>query len=115
MALIFIALMITGSVVYFTRGKIFAYLKGLNMSEGAIFASLHIFLSILCALILPNNFLNKSDYINSLYRQYEFLIPLSMILILIISLILIGGLISLIRFLLTKSNAGSETSEDINL
>jgi hypothetical protein len=116
MVLIFIILIIVATVVYYTKGRIFSYMKRFSLTAGGAVAGFHVLISILFALLLPNNFLNKSDEINNLYRHYEFLIPLSMIMLLIINLIIFGGVLNLITVLtgMLKKESGIG-KEDLKL
>lgn len=82
--------------IFLTRGKLFEYLF-FQMSEQIkiLLGSIHLIGSLVTALILPNNYLNKIDYFNSLYNENELWIFASMIIIFFSFVLTIGLLFTL--------------------
>ena len=61
---------------------------------------LHFILALNLALILPNNYLNKVDFINDLFESSNLWIPFSMLFFLIINYLLIGLFITLLSLVI---------------
>ncbi len=81
-----------------TKGFAFYYIDKQGTFLNKVLTYIHFGISILVGLILPNNYLNKIDWINTLYSKNGFWIPISMLLVAILSLTLIGSLISFIYY-----------------
>lgn len=96
--IVFLIFFITALItVYATKGIIFKYIARFR-SDGTIFflTRLHLILALILAFFLPNNFLQKFDVINNLFKENGILIPVSMLLVFIMGLVLIGVIFNLI-------------------
>lgn len=80
-----------------TRGYAIGYLTT-NISDDGKKALLfiHGFASLIAALALPNNFLNKIGFFETLYEENELWIAVSVILLLFSFLVIIGTVFTLI-------------------
>jgi hypothetical protein len=100
-----ICALIVLSAYVVTKGFAFNYTnKSFNPEFSKIIKGVHIVLSILIGLILPNNYLNKIEWINNLYNQSYVWIPISMILITLLLLIIIGTGINLFLEIVSRNN-----------
>lgn len=80
-----------------TKGFIGGYLKAdIAHNLKITLLMIHGFLSLILALILPNNYLNDIDFIGNLYKQNELWIAFTVMILLFTFLLLFGSFFTLL-------------------
>ncbi len=77
-----------------TKGIAFAYMNSkLSANAKSTIIILHILISLVLAVSLPNNYLAEFPFIKTLYERNEWWIPLTMFILLLLSIVVIGVII----------------------
>ena len=103
LVLLIIVVIAFGLVFWATRGISFGYTKSkLSDNARSTFLAIHIILSLVLSLALPNNYLKNFSFFESLYTQNEIWIPISMFLLLVFFVTIFGFILSILFRPLTK-------------